>query len=129
MAWMTMAQAAVATGVSVRTIYRRIDADQLETRREGRHTLVNIDLPEDALADIGPVRERSAPVLTAGIAAASVDSFADGRNVDWRDVAVETFREDTARARRFARLRHVRWNGGNGPQAGRHPCRSRSGHG
>lgn len=104
MAWMTMAQAAVATGVSVRTIYRRIDADQLETRREGRHTLVNIDLPEDSLADSGPVRGISAPVLTAGIAAASVDSFADGRNVGWRDVAVETLQGDTARARRSARL-------------------------
>jgi excisionase family DNA binding protein len=103
MAWMTMAEAAVATGVSVRTIYRRIDAEQLETRREGRHTLVNIDLPEESVADSESAGARSAPALAAGHAAAPVDSSAGGRGIDWRDLAVETLKDDVACARRSAR--------------------------
>lgn len=103
MAWMTMAQAAVATGVSVRTIYRRIEAEQLETRREGRHTLVNIDLPQEGMVDSEFAGRHSVPVLAAGRQGGSVDSLSGGSGTDWRDVALETLRDDVSRARGSAR--------------------------
>ena len=103
MAWMTMAEAAVATGVSVRTIYRRIEGEQLETRREGRHTQVNIDLPGGSVADSELAGDACAPTRAAGPPVGFADSLAGDRGVDWRDIAVETLRDDVAIARRSAR--------------------------
>jgi len=41
--WVSISEAAIALGISERTVSRRIKKGELLTRKEGRTTLVNID--------------------------------------------------------------------------------------
>ena len=112
---MTLTEAALATNSSVRTVYRRINAGQLQTRRDGRHTLVEIDAAVPATSDIASdssetpaysTENKHTPVATARSQTPTVNAPADKNEeaVDWKNLALANLKTSLRGARISYRL-------------------------
>ncbi len=98
MAWMGLAEAAVAMGTSVRTVYRRIDRGELEIQHEGRRTLVHVDVPTNGTS---PGSNHS---LSYDRSLVSLLPAAPAQNGVTAASAMRAFEETASRARRSARF-------------------------
>lgn len=109
MSWMTQTEAAAALGCSVRTIRRRIRSNCINTRREGRNILVEVDT-DKAVSSVTHVGRQLAEVGAAAAIqskhdadtlAAVTDNFRDTLSV--LSACRETLETEARRARRTAR--------------------------
>lgn len=113
MAWMTLPEAAVTTGTSVRTVHRRILAGQLRTRRSGRRTLVEVHVGQPS-----PLVGSSVPVLSStpatdehsngqvngnGRSGVQDNGHGSRHDPDWARLAVDAMATSLERTQRSAR--------------------------
>jgi len=109
--WLTIEQAAVALGLSVRTVNRHIVAGKIQSRLNDGRREVLVDMPEETTAGVSddPADEIGAAInAAAGGSAASpfaaqrltIDSHADGATADYARQASDFARQASDQVRR-----------------------------
>jgi len=90
--WMKQVEACAALNLSPRTLARRIKAGEVDSKREGRHVLVDVVDAHDPIADVTTVGSQLAEVATANAIQRRMDA-------DVMDAIRQTCQSSTTHAR------------------------------
>lgn len=109
MAWRSQTQAAELLGISERTLSRRISTGTLETRRDGRHVLVNVTEDQIAQQPMAEMSENGGEMANVATPTAIERGYPRDAAADYRRISDSQVRQAQTVAKRAWLLAFAAW--------------------